>query len=832
LAVRGVTELMTDSYDFRKLEEKWRPIWETWGLYKTPITPDTPKFYCLDFFPYPSGKGLSVGHGRNYVPSDVVSRKRRMMGYNVLHPTGWDAFGQPAEQYAIQVNQHPTITTAQNAANYKRQMKLFELSYDWDREVFSTDPAYYRWTQWFFLLLYNRGLVYRAENPQWFCPKCRIVLSNEQAAAGICWRCENEVTRKQFTQWYFRITDYADRLLEGLDRVDWPEGIKAMQRNWIGRSEGARIVFSVADPHGTVHELPVFTTRVDTIYGATFCVVAPEHPLVEAITTADRTVEVERYVSQALKKSDTERKAAEEKEKTGVFTGAYAINPYNRARAPIFVADYVLMDYGTGAIMAVPAHDTRDFAFAKQYGLPIVEVISPDGKPHGELQEAMVAEGYLINSGPFDGLSSAESQQRMGEYAEEHGFGERTVDFRIHDWLISRQRYWGAPIPLLHCERCGVVPVPESQLPVVLPELENFKPDETGGSPLARCDEWVNTSCPTCGGPARRETDTMDGFACSSWYFLRFASPDYHEGPVSPDALKYWLPVDLYVGGAEHAVMHLLYARFWTKVMYDAGLVHFDEPFKTLRNQGMLLGEDGRKMSKSLGNIVTPDETVARYGSDALRLYILFVGPFEVDLAWQEAGIAGVYRFLKRVWAIVNESLPRGLPTDTPRTEDTKEIGYQIHKTIRKVSKDIDGFEFNTAVACLMEYVNYLYSVRDKMDQFGSLWEEALRVLVRLLSPMTPVLAEELWERMGSAGSIHTQPWLSWDEGALVRDEVLIVVQINGKVRDKILVPQDSRQDEVLDLALQSHAVQKHLGGASPARVVYVPGRLLSLVSA
>ncbi len=820
---------MSTHYDFAAIEAKWRPRWRAEKRYATRFEPGRPKMYCLDFFPYPSGSGLSVGHGKNYVPTDVFSRKKRMEGYNVLHPMGWDAFGQPAEEYAIRVHEHPAVTTARNAANYRRQMEIFELSYDWDREIFSTDPRYYRWTQWYFLLLYKRGLAYRAEHPQWWCPRCKIVLSNEQASSGLCWRCETEVTRKRLTQWYFRITAYADRLLEGLDRVDWPEGIKAMQRNWIGKSQGVRLTFTVEDPSGTRHELPIFTTRVDTIYGATFCVAAPEHPLVEVVTPAERRVAVRAYVEAAARKSDTERKAASDKEKTGVFTGAYALNPFTNERVPLFVADYVLMDYGTGAIMAVPAHDSRDFAFAKRHGLPIRVVISPDGTTHGEPTEAYEELGILVESGPFSGLHSTEAMERMGVFAEHEGFGVRTTDYRIHDWLISRQRYWGAPIPIVHCPSCGVVPVPEDHLPVLLPDLVDFEPDDTGRSPLARCEDWVRTTCPTCAGPATRETDTMDGFACSSWYFLRFASPWYDEGPVEPEALRRWLPVDLYVGGAEHAVMHLLYARFWTKVMYDAGLVHFDEPFLRLKNQGMMLGADGRKMSKSLGNVVTPDEMASRYGADALRLYLLFIGPFEADVTWQETGIAGVYRFVKRVWYLALESLEEGYPEGPPRAE--RDFRYQLHRTIKKVSLDIDNFEFNTAVAALMEFVNYLYSVRDRRHELGHLWREGIECLLRLLAPMAPFIADELWERLGNTGSVHDQPWLTWDEGALRRSSVLVVVQVDGKVRDKVSVAAGSSKEEVLNVALASPLVARHLNGRPPARVVYVQDRLLSLVS-
>jgi len=820
---------MSAVYDYRAIEEKWRPVWERADLYLTREDEQRPKFYCLDFFPYPSGAGLSVGHCRNYVPSDVISRKKRMQGFNVLHPMGWDAFGQPAEEYALRVHQHPKDTTAENAANYRRQMKLLELSYDWNREVFSTDPEYYRWTQWFFLLLHRRGLTYRSKNPQWWCPNCRIVLSNEQASSGSCWRCEGEVEKKELEQWYFKITEYADRLLQDLELIDWPEGIKAMQRNWIGRSEGARIVFRAIDEHGNTHDMPVFTTRIDTIYGATFCVIAPEHPLVDIISPSSHRSAVDTYVKTALRKSDTERKAAADKEKTGVFTGAYAENPFNKERIPIFIADYVLMDYGTGAIMAVPAHDARDFAFAKKHDLEIREVISPDGSTHGELEAAMEASGYLVNSEQFSGMESGKATREMTARAEREEFGTGAVDYRIHDWLISRQRYWGAPIPLIHCEQCGVVPVPDEDLPVLLPDLKNFEPDESGRSPLARCESWVHTRCPECGGKGTRETDTMDGFACSSWYFLRFASPHETSVPVARNALQRWLPVDLYMGGAEHAVMHLLYARFWTKVMFDEGMVGFVEPFTVLKNQGMMLGEDGRKMSKSLGNVVTPDEMIEKYGTDALRLYILFMGPFEVDLAWSETGIAGIHRFLKRVWVLVSET-GFDVPLDEIDEKARKDLLFQLNRTMKKVSNDIDDLEFNTGVAALMEFVNYLYGIRDKRVSVGDTWRESLRSLIHLLAPMTPFISEELWQHMGERGSIHECPWPEWDEKALNRDEVLIVVQVNGKVRDKITVGAESSESKVLEVALQSEVVRRHLGYRDPDKVIYVRGRLLSLV--
>ncbi|MEA3266662.1 MAG: leucine--tRNA ligase, partial [Candidatus Fermentibacteria bacterium] len=560
-----------NKYNFKELEKKWSPIWKKRGLYKTGDDPEKSNFYCLDYFPYPSGAGLSVGHCRNYIPTDVICRKKRMDGYNVLHPMGWDAFGQPAEEYAIKTGMHPAEVTRINTGNYKRQMDLFEAGYDWDREINSSHPDYYRWTQYFFLLLFDRKLAYQSDNFQMYCPNCKIVLSNEESAGGICWRCSGEVIKKRLPQWYFKITDYADRLLDELDGLDWPENIKAMQRNWIGRSHGAEVVFTVeTENYGTI-KLPVYTTRIDTIYGATFCVLAPEHPDLQAITTDEHKEDVEQYIKASGTKTDLERQVASEKGKTGIFTGAYATNPFNGEKLPVWTADYVLAGYGTSAIMAVPAHDERDHAFAKKYDLPIIEVIAPGGVPRGVAEEATVADGELISSGQFTGLSSEESREVMAAHAESNGFGKAETRYRIRDWLVSRQRYWGAPIPIIHCDKCGAVP--DRNLPVVLPDVESYEPDDSGRSPLAACEDWVNTTCPECGAQARRETSTMAGFACSSWYFLRFASPGCTDAPFDMEEVKKWLPVDLYVGGAEHAVMHLIYARFWTKVMFDAGML-------------------------------------------------------------------------------------------------------------------------------------------------------------------------------------------------------------------------------------------------------------------
>ncbi|MDZ7292076.1 MAG: leucine--tRNA ligase [candidate division KSB1 bacterium] len=862
-------------YDFKALEAKWRPYWEQIGLYKTPTgaagtDPNKPKYYVLDFFPYPSGDGLSVGHCRNYIPTCVIARYMRMKGYNVLHPMGWDAFGLPAENYAIKMKVHPAVTTKQNTDNYRRQMKLIEASYDWEREINSSTPEYYRWTQWFFLLLFKRGLAYQAMGSQWWCPQCKTILANEQVEAGRCWRCHSEVTKKDLKQWYFKITEYADRLLADLDTINWPEPIKLMQRNWIGRSEGTEVIFTVKLAHsptrpltlspsqergrrgkrGTGREkesreyrIPVFTTRVDTLFGVTFMVLAPEHPLTMPLTTPEHQAEVEAYVERSKRLTEIDRMSTE-KEKTGVFTGSYAIHPLSGERIPIWVADYVLMGYGTGAVMGVPGHDTRDFAFAKKYNLPIIEVISPDGKAHG-VEECFADYGIMINSGPYSGLTSEEGIRRLNADLEAKGLGKKQVTYKMRDWLISRQRYWGAPIPIVHCEKDGAVAVPDEQLPVLLPELKDFEPTGDGRSPLAKVESWVNTTCPRCGGPAKRETDTMDGFACSSWYFLRFTDPHNDQAPFDPEKMKYWMPVDLYVGGAEHAVMHLLYARFWTKVMYDAGVVPFVEPFPTLRNQGMLLAQDGRKMSKSLGNVITPDAVVEEYGVDALRAYILFLGPFEGESKWEETGIKGVSRFLTRFWNLATETLPHFADTERGRVGeresgregfDGKTFRRWMHKTIKRVSHDIENFEFNTAVAALMEYLNFLYSCRKEdgtLTVSMDLWRQGIETFTRLISPIAPFIAEEIWQDvLGNKGkSVHQQPWLTYDEKEIAEEQMTIVVQVNGKLRDQVVVPVDITEEQLKQTVLSSERVQKFMEGKAVRRVIIVPQKLVNIVA-
>jgi leucyl-tRNA synthetase len=771
-------------------------------------------------FPYPSGDGLSVGHLHNYVPCDVIGRFKRMTGNNVLHAMGWDAFGLPAENDALLKGLHPKETVPRYAANFKRQLKLSGCAYDWTREINSSSPDYYKWTQWFFLLLYKRGLAYRALGSQWWCEKCRTILANEQVVNGCCWRHSDiQVTKKDLEQWYFKITSYADRLLDDLEGIDWPEPIKLMQRNWIGRSEGAELAFPVVDH--PAKEVRFFTTRPDTVFGVSFMVLAPEHPLVAEITTDSQRTAVEEYVSQARRQSEIERLSTA-KEKSGVFTGAYAQNVFNGKAIPIWIADYVLMGYGTGAIMAAPGEDQRDFDFAKKYGLEIPVVTGPlDGSP-GPSDRAFADRGVTVNSGFLTGLRTDDAIRRVCQYAEEHQIGRATVSYRMRDWLISRQRYWGCPIPIVYCAKDGIVAVPDYQLPVILPDMKDYQPSGTGRSPLANVPEFVNTTCPKCGGPAERETDTLDGFACSSWYFLRFASPHYDAGPFEPGTGNYWLPVDLYVGGAEHAVMHLLYARMWTKVMFDAGLIKFKEPFPVLRNQGMIWAADGQKMSKSKGNVVTPDAMVDKYGADALRLWELFMGPFEEATNWNEEGVHGTAGYLRRVWNLMRRYVEAGCPEGHPSAETIK----RAHKTIRTVTDHMQRMRFNTALAALMDQLNYLSKLTpEELGRF------AIETYLVMLAPMAPHLGEEIWRELGHEESIHLQPWPKFDPELTLDETVTIVVQINGKVRDRLTVEAGTPEDDLRTMALASDAVKRNLDGKTPKKVICVPGKLVSIVA-
>ncbi|MFC2015998.1 leucine--tRNA ligase [Chloroflexota bacterium] len=813
------------------IEARWRKRWEDEALYRTPEDDERPTFYCLDFFPYPSGAGLSVGHCRNYVPSDVISRYHRMKGHAVLHPMGWDAFGLPAENEAIDKGVHPRDSTRRYAANYKRQMQLIGASYDWEREINSSEPGYYRWTQWIFLLLFERGLAYQALAPVTWCPTCQTTLANEEVEDGACWRCHEPVTHRDLKQWFLRITAYADELLDETNHLDWPEGILAMQRNWIGRSEGIEFEMHVADHPGA--SFRVFTTRPDTVYGITFAVLAPEHPLVEHITSPGQRAEVRACAERACRLTEVERQSTE-RARDGVWTGAYATNPANREPVPVYVADYVLPGYGTGAIMAVPAHDQRDFEFAQRHGLPVAEVIRPlDGDPIAGT--AYEEPGIMVHSGPFDGQSSVKAGEGIAAMLEREARGQWTVQYRMRDWLISRQRYWGAPIPIIHCHDCGTVPVPRADLPVRLPHMPDYLPRGDGRSPLANLPDFVATRCPTCGGPAERETDTMGGFACSSWYFLRFADPEYEAGPFNPEAVHRWLPPDLYVGGAEHAVMHLLYARFWTKVLADAGLIDFREPFPRLASQGILHASDGKRMSKSGNNVVTPDEVAERFGADILRIYLLFMAPFDRNVLWNEEGVAGSERLLHRLWRASHAEIGQEGGRERRKRGD-ESLRRATHQTIVRVTSDIEAFKFNTAIAALMEFTNLLEDHlksgrRESSAPAGSAEHEAIETLILLLAPFAPYITEELRARRGGTFSVHHQPWPTFDPALAQAETVTLVIQVDGKVRDRITVPRAINDGQARRRAMDSPHVQRHLGGRTPRRVIVVPGRLVNVVT-
>jgi leucyl-tRNA synthetase len=803
---------MVKRYNPKEIEPRWQKIWENQKIYQATEDPSKPNRYVLEYFPYPSGSAMHVGHVRNYTIGDAVARFYRMRGYNVLHPMGWDAFGLPAENYAIKNNISPSRAIAENTDKFRQQLMQMGFSYDWSREINSSDPSYYKWTQWFFKLLFERGLAYQKESLQWWCETDKTVLANEQVEAGKCWRCGNEVVKKSLKQWFFKITDYADRLVEDLEDLDWSDAIKSMQRNWVGKSKGAEIDFKI---EGSDKTLRVYTTRPDTLYGATFMVIAPEHPSVKEIATDSQKTGIENYVRISQGKSDIERQETD-REKTGVFTGAYAINPVNNEKIPIWIADYVLAGYGTGAIMAVPAHDERDWEFAKKFDLPIVQVYDQEG---GDSESVYYGEGILKNSGIYDGRKTSEARENIIADLSEKGLAEEKINYKIRDWLISRQRYWGAPIPIIHCEKDGAVAVPDEQLPVILPEVESYQP--TGlGSVLAGVTEWVNTTCPKCGGPAKRETDTMDGFACSSWYFLRFADPHNDTEAFSKEKAKFWLPVDDYIGGAEHAVMHLLYARMWTKVMFDAGLIEFNEPFKSLRNHGMILAPDGRKMSKSWGNVISPDDIIEQgYGADSIRLMELFIGPWDQSANWSVEGMGGTFRFLQRVWTLVQENLES-------KSEPDEEQLKIIHKAIKRVSEDLHQMGFNTAIAGLMETVNELYKYKTK----NPISKDSLLVLLQLLAPFAPHMTEELWQQLGQNESIHTSTWPVHDEKYLVEESMTIVVQVNGKVRANIVVANDSSQEQVIEAAKSNEKVAGYLGGHDIKKTVYIAGKLLNFV--
>jgi len=801
---------MDRQYHFSEIEKKWRAKWE-----ENPINQPAegkPKFYCLDMFPYPSAYGLHVGHWRGYVLSDVLSRYKVLNGFHVLHPMGWDAFGLPAENFAIKVKRHPEGVTNECVATFKRQMKEISAIYDWDREVSTTDPKYYKWTQWIFVQMFKHGLAYEKEMPLNWCPSCKAVLANEEAAGGVCDRCGHEVTKKNLRQWMLRITKYAERLLTDLDKLDWPEKVKKMQTEWIGKSYGAEIDFKVKN---TEHEIKVFTTRPDTLYGATFMVLSPEHALARGITTDGQREEIEEYIRAAGTKSSVDRMAA--KEKTGVFTGSYGVNPLNGADIPIWVSDYVLADYGTGAIMCVPAHDERDFEFAKKFGLTITQVIKKPGTESVALAEAYVEEGVMVNSGPFDDMPSSEAKETIANYLQEQGIGKKTINYKLRDWVFSRQRYWGEPIPLVHCPQCGTVAVPEAQLPVTLPFIESYEPTSTGESPLSQIEEWVNTTCPQCGGAAKRETNTMPQWAGSSWYFLRYADPHNDNEIACKEALDKWMPVDYYVGGIEHAVLHLLYARFYTKFLNDIGVVSFDEPFKKLFNQGTI-NKDGVKMSKSKGNVVSPDDLVERYGCDSLRIYELFVGPPELASEWDDKGIEGVFRFLNKLYKFIDGSagLNVGASKDMERTR---------HKMIYEITQRLDNFSMNTVVSGFMEYTNKFIELA---KQSGGIDKTSAETIITLLAPFAPHIAEELWELYGHTDSVFNQSWPMYKESMLKDDKLTIVLQINGKLRSNIIVP--AGMDKETIIAQAKEALAEKLNGMSIVKEIYVPGKLVNIV--
>jgi leucyl-tRNA synthetase len=800
------------TYDPKALERRWQERWAESGLYRTDEDPEKTKHYALTMLPYPSGD-LHVGHWYAMTPSDTRARFMRMRGFRVFFPIGFDAFGLPAENAAINRGIHPYKWTMSNIENMRTQLKQMGTMFDFDSEVVTCDPEYYRWNQWFFLKFFEKGLAYRKEVPVDWCPKDNTTLAREQVVGPDrrCERCGTPVIRKNLVQWLFKITDYADELLD-FSKIDWPERVRVLQTNWIGRSEGAEIFFEIED-YGTIE---VFTTRPDTLFGATFFVMSPEHPAVEKITTPERSDEVRAYVEKAARMTEIDRTDVT-REKTGVFTGAYAINPANNERIPVFIADYVLMGYGTGAIMAVPGQDQRDWDFARKYDLPIVRTVEPPEDFDGE---AYVGEGQAINSGFLNGLGVEDAKKRMIEWLEENGKGRAAVTYRLRDWLISRQRYWGTPIPIIYCEGCGTVPVPEEDLPVLLPEDAEFMP--TGESPLKRDPDFYNTECPRCGGPATRETDTMDTFMDSSWYQYRYLSPHYEEGPFDPERGAKWLPVDQYTGGIEHAVMHLLYTRFFTKVMRDLGLVDFDEPMLRLFNQGIILGEDAEKMSKSRGNVVNPQEYVDRYGSDVLRSFLMFIGPWDQGGPWDGRGIEGVSRFLRRALSLTGDGDPSGAEADPA------DLARRTNRTIKKVTEGLGAFRFNTAIATLMEHTNYLLAIKGEVGEEE--WNEALRAFVLVLAPFAPHHAEEMWGALGEAYSVHEQAWPAWDESLIRAEEITLVVQVNGKLRDRIEVPADITEETAKELALSSERVRPHVEGKELRKSVYVPGRLVNLV--
>lgn len=797
-------------YNPQQIEQRWKKRWQETGAHKAGRDSGKPKYYCLDMFPYPSGNGLHVGHWRGYTISDVWSRFKRLHGYQILHPMGWDAFGLPAENYAIQNGVHPRISTEQNVANFKRQLEEIGAMYDWDREINTTDPEYYRWTQYFFVKMYERGLAYRKKMPINWCPSCKTGLANEEVVDGKCDRCGATVTKRDMYQWMLKITAYADRLLDDLDKLDWPEHVKRMQRAWIGRSVGAQLRFQLVNHDD---EIEVFSTRPDTIYGATYMVLAPEHPLVAKITTDGERENVEAYVEASLRKSNIERQVVD-KTKTGVFTGAYVHHPLTDRLLPVWVADYVLMDYGTGAIMAVPAHDERDYDFAEQFGLDIIAVVQPEAT---SAEGLYTGDGVMVNSESLNGLKVDEAKKAAIALLKDTGHADAMVNYRLRDWVFARQRYWGEPIPIVHCEACGIVPVPVEELPVRLPEVERYEPTGTGESPLAAIKEFVNTTCPKCGAPAKRETDTMPQWAGSCWYFLRYADPHNDERPFSKDAIDYWLPVDMYIGGVEHAVLHLLYSRFYVKFIYDLGLIQFDEPFSRLFTQGMIT-LNGAKMSKSKGNVVTPDDIIGQYGVDALRMYEMFVGPPEDEAEWNPNGLEGVARFLSRVYRLVAQNA--GLPA-----KDRDSLTKLRHRFIASLTERMESFRLNTAVSAFMEYINALSNeAKQGVDK------ASMETFAVTIAPFAPHLGEEMWSMLGHDTSVFDAQWPTFDEAWLKDDEIEIAVQVNGRVRAKLTVAADMESEDAIEVAKQIPDIAQWLDGKEIIKQIYVQGRLVNIV--
>ena len=826
--------MINEHYKPQSIEKKWQKVWDDIDINKTDNTFDKPKYYALSMFPYPSGR-LHMGHVRNYTITDVIARYKRMNGYNVLHPMGWDSFGLPAENAAMKSNTNPSVWTLSNIEYMKEQLKTLGLSYDWNREIATCKPDYYKWTQWLFLEFYKAGLAYKKEAAVNWCPDCATVLANEQVEDGLCWRCSSVVEKKKLSQWFLKITDYAEQLLNDLDKLQgWPEKVRLMQKNWIGKSYGTTIKFKVAELDNV--EIPVFTTRPDTIFGVTYLVVAPEYSIIDNLITEECKAKVNEYIDNAKKISEIDRTSTE-REKTGVPLGLHVINPFNGKKVPLWTADYVLADYGTGAVMGVPAHDTRDFAFAKKYNLPIIQVIKSPDTETAELNDAYTESGTMFNSGEFDGLDNETGKEKITKWAENNNAGNKQIQYRLRDWLISRQRYWGAPIPMVYCEKCKVVPVPDKDLPVLLPEDVDFTVQ--GKSPILTSKTFIDTTCPKCGSPAKRETDTMDTFMCSSWYYLRFIDPKNSEKAFGSELANKWMNVDQYVGGIEHAILHLLYSRFFVKVLRDRGLINFDEPFENLLTQGMVL-KDGSKMSKSKGNTVDPDEIFQNFGADTARLFILSDSPPERDFDWSDEGAEGCFKFLNRVWRLVrncenNIIFSYKEPEAESLTQENRDLLRETHKAVKKITLDITNeFQFNTAVSKCREFVNYLYEYTNNKKNYNeedkTVLSKAVITLIKLLSPIIPHMTEELWHELGGKDSIHLVEWPTYDDALAISENVAIVVQINGKVRDKLMMPVNSSEAEIESAAKSSEKVQSYIAGKTIVKQIIVPNRLINIV--